>query len=519
MGEGSDAVAKPSIAVAGCEQSLGQGIVHRSGQVVAHMALGAARALPEQGDQALGAVEPGGFELGQRDPRRLSALGGVEFHCDVFGARDGALQQPLVDVADLFHAQSAVGERTPLELLDGLEQKQHGAVVDRQWLGGICAPVGTLGSALEEGEAIRVEQRAPQRRQAQVLVLDTAIHGTEDRQQARPGIPAAFQNLIGFGAQLHAQGRERIVGLVAFVAQQQQAALLGGEQEDQPHHHRQCGFVEFRLFYVTQQLTVAVLVGFVERLDQHFDGAANLLTEGVGDLVLILQRAVEQSRQLLGFIDEEAPNAQQVHEGLQGDGLLTPEARIPAGEGGDSAHRGIHQHPALAVGHEPQAAAGGTAELDHALGRCCGPAVQLQGGVEIDVLPVGVDEHQWRVAVTDDGKVRRQTDAVLGQSDVQVRGAPVLALEHVAATVLIEFQPARQDFVDPCRVQIGEARIVRFQRFAPFVVGLAQPLALGCIEFFQSLREGFLQDGDGEERTGNLDERKPVVVLIVLAHA
>jgi hypothetical protein len=36
-------------------------------------------------------------------------------------------------------------------------------------------------------------------------VLDAAEHGAEDRQQARPGIPAAFENFLGLGAQLHAQ--------------------------------------------------------------------------------------------------------------------------------------------------------------------------------------------------------------------------------------------------------------------------------------------------------------------------
>jgi len=99
---------------------------------------------------------------------------------------------------------------------------------------------------------------------------------------------------------------------------------------------------------------------------------------------------------------------------------------------------------------------------------------------------------------------------VLGQADVRVRGAPVLALQHIATTILVEFQSARQDFIDPCRMQIGKARIVRFLCFVPFVIGLAQPLALGCIEFFQPLRESFLQDGNGEEWAGNLDEARAI---------
>ncbi|MNV68844.1 hypothetical protein D3C71_1617180 [compost metagenome] len=131
-----------------------------------------------------------------------------------------------------------------MELLDGFEQQQDGAVVDGQRLGDIDAPFGAFGPTFEEGETIRIEQRATQRGQAKVLVLDTAEHGTEDGQQTRPRIPAALQNLVRFGAQLHAQGREGIVRLIALVAQEQQASLFSGEQEDQPHHHRQRGFVE-----------------------------------------------------------------------------------------------------------------------------------------------------------------------------------------------------------------------------------------------------------------------------------
>ena len=179
-------------------------------------------------------------------------------------------------------------------MLDGFEQQEDGAVVDRQRFGNVGAPVGPLCAAFEEGKAIWVEQRTAQCGQAQVFVLDAAIHGAEDGQQARPRIPAALQNLIRFGTQLHAQGRERVVRLVAFVAQKQQAALLGGKQEDEPHHHRQRGFVEFGFFHATQEFAVAVLVGLVERLDQNFDRAPHLLAQSLGYVVLKLQRAVEQ---------------------------------------------------------------------------------------------------------------------------------------------------------------------------------------------------------------------------------
>ncbi|MDT4863816.1 hypothetical protein FQZ97_985400 [compost metagenome] len=133
---------------------------------------------------------------------------------------------------------------------------------------------------------------------------------------------------------------------------------------------------------------------------------------------------------MLGFIDEKATNAQQVHEGLQGDGLLAPDAGVPIGEGGDGAYWGVDQHPALAIGHQPEAAAGGAAQLNHAIGRGGGPSIQLQGGIEVDVLTVGVDEHQRLVGplLVDDGETREQRHAMLGQADTQVGRAPVGAL-------------------------------------------------------------------------------------------
>ena len=139
-----------------------------------------------------------------------------------------------------------------MELLNGLQQQQHGAVVDGQRLGCIAAPVGAFGPTFEEGETVGIEQRAAQGWQAQVFMLDTAEHRTEDRQQARPSVPAALKDFFGFLAQLHAQGGERVVGLVAFVAHQQQATLLGGKQEHQTHHHRERGLVQLAFLDVVQ---------------------------------------------------------------------------------------------------------------------------------------------------------------------------------------------------------------------------------------------------------------------------
>src|SRR5690606_41401322 len=68
-------------------------------------------------------------------------------------------------------------------------------------------------------------------------------------------------------------------------------------------------FVEFLRLHVAQQLAVAILVGAVERLHQHLDGAPDLIAEGVGHLVLVLQRALEERRKPVLRGREEAAHA------------------------------------------------------------------------------------------------------------------------------------------------------------------------------------------------------------------
>ena len=144
MAKGFDAVTQQRVAIAGRQQAVGERVVHGTGQIVTHAAGGAAGTLLEQFCQARGTVQPRGFEFGQRNPWRRRALGGVKFHRDLVGALDGALQQALIDVADLLHVQRPIRQRAPLELLDGFEQQQDGTVVDRQWLGDVGAPAGVF---------------------------------------------------------------------------------------------------------------------------------------------------------------------------------------------------------------------------------------------------------------------------------------------------------------------------------------------------------------------------------------
>ena len=146
--------------------------------------------------------------------------------------------------------------------------------------------------------------------------------------------------------------------------------------------------------------------------------------------------------------------------------------------------------------------------MHHAISGCGGPAVLLQGGIKIDFLRIGLDQQQWLIGtlLINHHKIRRQRHAVFWQVGLKIGRAPVGALENVAFAVFIEFETARQHFVDPCRVQLGELRIFQFQRLAPLLIGLAQTFALGGIQLFQPLRKGFLENGNGEERARDLDQ-------------
>ena len=109
-----------------------------------------------------------------------------------------------------------------------------------------------------------------------------------------------------------------------------------------------------------------VLVGPVERLDEHLDGLADLIAKLVGDFLLVRGALGEHRFQRLVVGHAEEPvDAQQGAERPERDRLLEPERRVPRGEPGRLALRGIDQHPVLAVGDEPQPDAGGVEQFHH----------------------------------------------------------------------------------------------------------------------------------------------------------
>ena len=88
--------------------------------------------------------------------------------------------------------------------------------------------------------------------------------------------------------------------VVQGVAQEQEFPLLGAEQEHEPHHDRQGGFVKFG-FLDFREFPPVVLVGPVERLDENFDGLADLIAKLVGDFLLVGRTLGEQGFQRLVF--------------------------------------------------------------------------------------------------------------------------------------------------------------------------------------------------------------------------
>ncbi len=212
------------------------------------------------------------------------------------------VEQAFVHVPDLLDVQGAEAEparlgraaaRHPdLQHLQRVQQVQHGAIVDRQRPGRGGPPTGAGQSPLQEGEAVRVEQAAAVGRQIQAVVGDAGMDGAERGEQAAPGVEAALQHLfavpVGGFAELGAQGGDGVVLVVEGIAQAQHAALLGGEEKHEAPHHGEGGFVEHGGLDVgAEELAAAVLVGAVDRLDEHLDGAADLGAELAGDLVLV----------------------------------------------------------------------------------------------------------------------------------------------------------------------------------------------------------------------------------------
>ena len=179
--------------------------------------------------------------------------------------------------------------------------------------------------------------------------------------------------LVGQFPQLLA---DRGDGVVLFVHRERLAGdqfpFLGTEQEHQPHHDREGRLVQNFFLHAGQQFPAKVLIGPVERMNQHFDRPPHLIAKLVGDFLLVRRTLGEQGFQRLIVGDvEEATGRQQPAEGPQRDRFFEPQRGVPRGVAGRFALGGIDQHPVFAVGDEPEPHAGRMKQLGHAgVGRC-----------------------------------------------------------------------------------------------------------------------------------------------------
>ena len=74
------------------------------------------------------AVQAGRIQLGELDPRRLRALGRIQFQGHARYACHGAFEQAFVHVADLFDIQRTVRQCAPLDCSD-LQRFQNSSTV------------------------------------------------------------------------------------------------------------------------------------------------------------------------------------------------------------------------------------------------------------------------------------------------------------------------------------------------------------------------------------------------------
>src|SRR5579863_9311864 len=96
-------------------------------------------------------------------------------------------------MANLFDVESPKAQTTALpstarnlhfKELERLKQVENGAVVNWKWLGTGCLPPSVRLSAFKKWESIRIEEFAPVGRQYSEVVVDSAMNGTEGREQA-----------------------------------------------------------------------------------------------------------------------------------------------------------------------------------------------------------------------------------------------------------------------------------------------------------------------------------------------
>jgi len=353
-----------------------------------------------------------------------------------------------------------------------------------------------------------------------IVVPNPTVHRSERGEQSGPGVVAAFEQffavLVGQFPQLLA---DRGDGVVLFVNGEGFAGnefpFLGTEKEHQPHHHRERRLVELFGRHVGQEFPAKVLIGSVERMDQHFNRPPHLIAELVGDFLLIGSTPGEQGfeRLIVGDVEEPA-GREQAAKSSQGDRLFEPEGGIPRGIAGRFALGGIDQHPMLAVGDEAEPDASAVQQLGHAgIGRGFPRGASdvagefLRAGIGLDQQPCLL-----RARIVDDDAGPQQF-VMFGDVDVQRLRDRLPFGQHL----LIEVECPGEDKPDPVVMRSG-VRLPLFERSLPGGVLLPQQPGNLRVVRFEARIECFHQHRQAEERTRDRHERKPFSVVTCDGH-
>ena len=198
---------------------------------------------------------------------------------------------------DLFHIQRPVRKQNRsaglFQHLQRIQQQKHCPVVNGKRSRITGSPRAVFIPPFKERVFIRIKNRTTQSRQTQFFVFNTGINCPEYRKQSRPRIVAAFQNFcavfIGFFSQLRPQSRYSVMSIIYFAAQQKQTTFFCTKNKDQTHHYRKTGFIKFSRFYIPQQFSVAVFIGFIQTLNQHFNRSSHLRSQSVGNFFKAIQ--------------------------------------------------------------------------------------------------------------------------------------------------------------------------------------------------------------------------------------
>lgn len=149
------------------------------------------------------------------------------------------IEQTLVHMPDLLDVEIAIAESSGLgdsaylerEHLNGVENRQHRAVVHGQRSSRGVRPRLAGTPPFEEGVTVRIEERPTVCRQPKAVMRNATLNPAERGEQSMPrGVPF-FEGVERvsrrFGFELLAQRRHGIVRCVQLVVGRQQPSLFG----------------------------------------------------------------------------------------------------------------------------------------------------------------------------------------------------------------------------------------------------------------------------------------------------